>query len=251
MEHWPGHCRIFSSITGVYPFGANSTPFFVTIKNVRYSRVQGMGLWGQNYPWLRATAKCFLLWQWFLLYLSTLLSLQANMSSKFYGAVIIASVQFSCSSVSDSLRPHESQHARLPCPSPTPGVHPNSRPSSWWCHPAISSSIIPFSSCPHRCNVYSIFSTWFVVFSLLLYDTDVCCFYLPCSLFQQQHPLCCGTVSPLVSSLDSRVLPPGTSESSLTSHNNPFPKPHGQSQWQAYHPNWESQSSFLWICCCC
>ena len=50
--------------------------------------------------------------------------------------------------MSDSLRPHESQHARPPCPSPTPGVHSNSHPSSWWCHPAISSSVIPFSSCP-------------------------------------------------------------------------------------------------------
>ena len=50
--------------------------------------------------------------------------------------------------MSDSLRPHESQHARPPCPSPTPRVYPNSCPSSRWCHPAISSSIIPFSSCP-------------------------------------------------------------------------------------------------------
>ena len=50
--------------------------------------------------------------------------------------------------MSDSLRPHEPQHARPPCPSPTPGVHSNSCPSSWWCHPAISSSVIPFSSCP-------------------------------------------------------------------------------------------------------
>ena len=58
------------------------------------------------------------------------------------------SVQFSCSVVSDSLRPHESQHTRPPCPSPTPGVHSDSRPSSQWCHPAISSSVIPFSSCP-------------------------------------------------------------------------------------------------------
>ena len=48
----------------------------------------------------------------------------------------------------DSLRPHESQHARPPCPLPTPGVHPDSCASSRWCHPAISSSIIPFSSCP-------------------------------------------------------------------------------------------------------
>ena len=58
------------------------------------------------------------------------------------------SVQFSRSVVSDSLQPHESQYARPPCPSPTPGVHSNSRPSSRWCHPAISSSVVPFSSCP-------------------------------------------------------------------------------------------------------
>ena len=50
--------------------------------------------------------------------------------------------------MSDSLRPHELQHARPPCPSPTPGVYPNSRPSSQWCHLAISSSVVPFSSCP-------------------------------------------------------------------------------------------------------
>ena len=56
--------------------------------------------------------------------------------------------QLSCSVMSDSLRPHELQHARPPCPSPAPGVHPNSCPSSWWCHPAISSSVIPFSFCP-------------------------------------------------------------------------------------------------------
>ena len=58
------------------------------------------------------------------------------------------SVQFSRSVVSDSLRPHESQHARPPSASPTPGVYSNSCPSSWWCHPAISSSVILFSSCP-------------------------------------------------------------------------------------------------------
>ena len=58
-----------------------------------------------------------------------------------------SSVQFSCSVVSHSLQHHESQHTRPPCPSPTPGVHSNSRPSSQWCHPAISSSVVPFS-CP-------------------------------------------------------------------------------------------------------
>ena len=60
----------------------------------------------------------------------------------------IPSVQFSHSVVSHSLQPHESQHARPPCPSPSPRVHSNSCPSSWWCHPAISSSVVPFSSCP-------------------------------------------------------------------------------------------------------
>ena len=58
------------------------------------------------------------------------------------------SVQFSCSVVSDSLQQHESQHTRPPCPSPTPRVYPNSCPSSQWCHPAISSPVVPFSSCP-------------------------------------------------------------------------------------------------------
>ena len=58
------------------------------------------------------------------------------------------SVQFSCSVMSDSLWPHESQHARPLCPSPTPRVHSDSRPLSQWCHPAISSSFVPFSSCP-------------------------------------------------------------------------------------------------------
>ena len=57
-------------------------------------------------------------------------------------------LQFSHSVVSDSLRPHESQPARPLCPSPTPGVHSNLCASSWWCHPANSSSVIPFSSCP-------------------------------------------------------------------------------------------------------
>ena len=62
--------------------------------------------------------------------------------------VQVSSVQSSHSVVSDSLWPHELQHARPPCPSPTPGVHSDSHPSSQWCHPAISSSVVPFSSCP-------------------------------------------------------------------------------------------------------
>ena len=60
----------------------------------------------------------------------------------------VSSVQFSRSVVSDSLQPHKSQHTRPPCPSPTVGVHSDSRPSSQGCHPAISSSVVPFFSCP-------------------------------------------------------------------------------------------------------
>ena len=66
----------------------------------------------------------------------------------FFHRLQFSSVQFSHSVVSDSLWPHESQHARPPCPSPTLGVHSNSCPLSQWCHPAISSSVVPFSSCP-------------------------------------------------------------------------------------------------------
>ena len=58
------------------------------------------------------------------------------------------SIQFSCSVMSDSLRPHGLQHTKPPCPSWTAGVCPNPCPLSWWCHPAISSSVVPFSSCP-------------------------------------------------------------------------------------------------------
>ena len=70
----------------------------------------------------------------------------------------ISSVQFSRSVVSDSLQPHESQHARPPCPSPTPRVHSDSRPSSRWCHPAISSSVVPFSSWPQSLPALEFFT---------------------------------------------------------------------------------------------
>ena len=70
-------------------------------------------------------------------------------SSQSYGFSCshVGCVQFSHSVMCDSLRPHELQHARPPCPSPTPGVHPNPCPLSRWCHPTISSSVVPFSSC--------------------------------------------------------------------------------------------------------
>ena len=74
--------------------------------------------------------------------------LPAELPGKPYLFIIIdnlISVQFSCSVMSHSLRPHGLQHARPPCPSPTPGVYSNSCPLSWWCHPTISSSVILFS----------------------------------------------------------------------------------------------------------
>ena len=69
-------------------------------------------------------------------------------SQKKSSVILISSVQFSCSVISKSLQPYELQHARPPCPSQTPGVYPKPFPSSRWCHPAISSSVVPFSSCP-------------------------------------------------------------------------------------------------------
>ena len=91
------------------------------------------------------------------------------------------SVQVSLSVVSDSFRPHESQHARPPCPSPTPGVHSDSCPSSQWCHPAISSSVVPFSSCPQslpasesfpmsqfvRCDMKNSYIKWILEIKML------------------------------------------------------------------------------------
>ena len=66
----------------------------------------------------------------------------------FYGSNIVStSVKFSSSVVSNSLQPHELQHTRPPCPSPTPAVQQNPCPWSWWCHPTTSSSVVPFSSC--------------------------------------------------------------------------------------------------------
>ena len=78
----------------------------------------------------------------FLAYSSEYIHKGIHFSSRF------SSVQFSHSVMSDSLWPHESQYARPPCPSPSPGVYPNSCASSRWCYPAISFSVIPFSSCP-------------------------------------------------------------------------------------------------------
>ena len=69
-----------------------------------------------------------------------------------------SSVQFSHSVVSDSLQPHEQQHAKPPCPLPAPRVHPNPSPLNRWCHPTISSSVVPFSSCPQSLPASESFS---------------------------------------------------------------------------------------------
>ena len=105
------------------------------------------------YPCWTSTAYCSLLiwaetnWvkQW-IIYGEIIISISMMIAGVTRG-IHFSSVQFSCSVVSDSLLPHELQHPRAACPSPTPGVHSNSCPSSQWCHPSISSSVVPFSSC--------------------------------------------------------------------------------------------------------
>ena len=87
------------------------------------------------------TSNCFPLWL-------HQLTVPQTVHKGFLFLPTLGSVQFSHSVVSDSLRYHERQHARPPCPSPTPGVYSNSCPLSQWCYPTISSSVVPFSSCP-------------------------------------------------------------------------------------------------------
>ena len=82
---------------------------------------------------------------------------------------MFSSVQFSRSVVSDSLWPHESQHARPPCPSPSPGIHSNSCPSSRWCHPPILSAVIPFSSCPQSLPASESFQTMYTLSIVILH----------------------------------------------------------------------------------
>ena len=100
-------------------------------------------------------------------------------------SVQFSSVQFSHSVMSDSLRPHELQHARPPCPSPTPGVHSNSCPSSWWCHLAISSSVVPFSSCPQHLSI-SVLICIIWITRERVHDSIWCirALYYPCNLFE-------------------------------------------------------------------
>ena len=111
-----------------------------------YRDVYGLCVCVQEKMRIRTLNYFFLLFSLFLLIL--LISfLKINLVPIFW-IFLSCSIQFSRTVVSDSLQPHEPEHARPPCPSPTPGVHPNPCPLSQWCHPAIASSVVPFSSCP-------------------------------------------------------------------------------------------------------
>ena len=91
---------------------------------------------------------CSLIFKIFHSNIKTLPSISYESTKNKIVKLILISVQFSRSVMSNSSWPHELQHTRPPCPSPTPGVHSDWHPSSRWCHPAISSSVVPFSSCP-------------------------------------------------------------------------------------------------------
>ena len=106
-----------------------------------------------NFLQLKSSTLVWRLFQWDPVKLIVLINCYWNLHksllfSTIFFMVFLLLVQFSRSVVSDSLRPHELQHARPPCLSPTPGIHPNSCALGRWCHLAISSSVIPFSSCP-------------------------------------------------------------------------------------------------------
>ena len=107
-------------------------------------------------------------------------------------------LQFSRSVMSDSFRPHESQHARPPCPSPTPGVHSDSCPSSQWCHPAISSSVVLFSFCPQTLPT-SVFSLFQILESLAPKNR---CFWTVVLEKTLESPLDCKEIQPVHSEGD-------------------------------------------------
>ena len=144
----PGHCRMFSSISGLYPLDANMP----TTKNVSEHCFLSSG--NRNHPWLRTTAPGDKLRSGsgglgcatFRFRTGTVLGKLGWLYPPLPSLVWI--LKFSHSGISDSLRSHQLQHFRPPCPSPTPRVHLNPSLLSQWCHPTISSSVVPFSSCP-------------------------------------------------------------------------------------------------------
>ena len=97
---------------------------------------------------------------------------RTNSSRSMRMMIQFSSDQFSHSVVSDSLRPHESQHARPPCPSPTPGVYWDSCPSSWWCHPVISSSVVPIS-CPQVLPSIRVFSNESTLWRMMIKEARI------------------------------------------------------------------------------
>ena len=109
---------------------------------------------------------------------------------------IFSSVQFSRSEVSDSLWPHALQHTRLPCPSPTPGVFPNSGPLNWWCPPTISSSVVPFSFCLQSFPVSGSFQmSQFFVSGGQNIEVSASASFLPMDIQDWFHLECTGWIS--------------------------------------------------------
>ena len=132
QHHWPSGFIWSGSMClwAAYTFASSTWWKFQYLQNSSEDTTQNIiySPWGATKgPWLCLMAKVLLVW---------------------VSQVVLSSVQFSRSVVSDSLRSHEPQHARPPCPSPTPRVHPKPCPLSHWCHPTISSSVVPLSSCP-------------------------------------------------------------------------------------------------------
>ena len=146
LRSWTPYCQIITNGSRYYhamsKTGIEMSPD-ATILCILYIFLYSWNLW---HPFAQF---CFQPWK-FLSGKELLksLTLQYESVAMTSSMDICLPVQFSCSVVSDSLRPHEPQHGRPPCPSPTPRVDPNPCPSSQWCHPTISSSVIPFSSCP-------------------------------------------------------------------------------------------------------
>ena len=135
----------FSQIIPPSPFPTESKRLFYSSVSLWLSCIQGYHYHLSKLHMFTVTLNCIPSLQHWIHRLG-LLPLPPTVP--IFSSLQFSSIQFSHSVVSDSLWPHEMQHARPPCPSPTPGVHSDSRPSSPWCHPAISSSVVSFSSCP-------------------------------------------------------------------------------------------------------
>ena len=105
-----------------------------------FSPLDSLGVYNNNVSCLRTVSGLKLL--------ANPIILKCKLWESVWWGLSVQFNQFSHSVLSNSLQPHELQHAKPPCPSPTSGVHSNSHPSSQWCHPAIASSVVPFSSCP-------------------------------------------------------------------------------------------------------